>query len=231
MPQPTQRYQLKVTVDSPERLRFVPYGIELDFGRLLKDNGDDGHFDRFSVLVRKVNPQTGALDDVHFNLSDDFLVSGKGKVNWLIEDTAERDYIISYDTRERGPWPPPDYIGLVGNGDCLRFNDGKLHPLHVGMAANAVAVDWDGDGRTDIISTQIYSHTLGAPWFCIRLFLNEGTNDTPVHGEGIPLRFRDAEGFHVIESGYCLELCDWNDDGRMDLITFPYWGAELRFYR
>ena len=231
MSQPRQRYHLRLTIASPKRFRFVPYSIELDFDRLLKDKHDEGHFERFSVLVKKVNPKTAALEDVHFNLSDDFLVGNRGKVNWLIEDTAEREYLVFYDVRERGPWPPPAYIGLVGNGDCLRFNNGKLHSLHVGMSANAVAVDWDGDGRTDIISTQIYGHNLGSPWFCVRFFRNEGTDEKPVFGEGIPLRTRDRDEFRFCDSGYGLELCDWNRDRRPDLITMPYFGHELRFIR
>lgn len=226
-----QRYKLKVTIASPQRLRNVPYGVELDFDRLLKDKRDEGHFDRFSVLVRKVNPKTGALEEVHFNLSDDFLIGNKGKVNWLIEDTTEREYVIFYDVREPGPWPPPAYIGLVGNGDCLRFNDGKLHPLHVGMAANAVAVDWDGDGRTEIITSQIYGHTWKSPWFPIRMFRNEGTDDAPFYGEGIPLQALEDGELKFIRAAYGFEMYDWNADGLPDLVTFPYFGHELRFYR
>ena len=226
----TRHCQITVVIDTKERFQNVPFGVELDFDHLLEEHKVHGTFDRFSVRVRKRNPKTRQLEEVDFNLSDAFLIGNKGRVNWLIEDTNEREYVIFFDVKENGPFAPPQYIGLVGNGDCLRYNDGKLHPLHVGMHASAVAVDWDGDGKTDVLSPQIYSHTAESPWFCLRFFRNEGSNDKPFFGEGVPLRVWKDDQPRFIETGYALEILDWNNDGRLDVLTFPYTKKELSIY-
>lgn len=222
--------QIKVVIDTKEPLQNVPFGVELDFDQLLQERKVPGTFDRFSVLVKRRNAKNRQWEDVDFNLSDAFLTGPKGKVNWLIEDTNEKEYVIFFDVKEHGPFAPPKYIGLVGNGDCLRFNDEKLHPLHVGIHANALAVDWDGDGLTDVVSPQIYSHTTESPWFCLRFFPNEGSNNRPVFGEGIPLRVWKGDQARFIETGYALEILDWNNDGRLDVLTFPYTKKELSIY-
>lgn len=221
-----RRCQVKVVIESKERLRNVPYAVEFDFDQLLKDRKIEG-FDRFSVFVKKLNSKNKKSEDVAFYLSDEFLVGNKGKIHWLIEDTNDKDYVVFFGVKENGPFSPPRSVGLVGDGDCLRFNDGKTHPLHVGMHASATAIDWDGDGVTDIISPQIYSHTLESPWFCLRFFRNEGSNKKPVFGEGVPLRVWKGDKASFIETGYALEIIDWNNDGRPDVLTFPYTKKEL----
>jgi hypothetical protein len=152
-------------------------------------------------------------------------------VNWLIEDTDQKEYAILYDVKEHGPFAPPKYIGLVGNGDCLHYNDGKPHALHMGMSANPAAVDWDGDGRTDIISPQTYTFTRESPRFCLRFFKNEGTNEKPFFGEGIPLRVKTDSGYRFIECGLSIEIVDWDNDGRLDILTVPYLGGPISIYR
>jgi hypothetical protein len=227
---PQRAYGLRVSIESPERYRNVPYGIEVDFGKLLADQGATGTFDRFSVMVKKADRATGKLEDVNWNLSDAFLIGNAGRVNWLIDDTNEREYVIFYDVKEHGPWPPPAYVGLVGNGDCLHYNDGKPHPMHVGMSANAVAVDWDGDGVTDIISPQDYTFTRESPDFCVRFFRNEGTNDAPLFGDGIPLQARSAEGVSFVPGGLSIEVLDWDGDGLPDILSIPYGGGDITLF-
>lgn len=223
-------YNLKISIESQGHFKKVPYGIDIDFNKLLNDQQIKGAFDRNSVIVKKINPKTDKLDDVHFNLSESFLYSNSGRVSWLIDDTDEKDYVIFYDIKEHGPFSPPKYIGLVGNGDSLHFNDGKLHPLHQGMSANPIAVDWDGDGKTDLISPQIYTFTRESPRFCLRYFKNEGTNKKPYFGEGIPLRYKADDGYRFIECGLSVEVVDWNNDGLMDVLTVPYWGGAISVY-
>ena len=130
-----RHYRLTATIDSPKRYKNVPFSIAVDFAKMLEDQKVKGAFDRLSVIVKKVDAKSGKLEDVPYYLSEDFLVTNKGKVNWLIEDTEDKEYVIFYDVKEHGPFAPPEYVGLVGNGDSLRYNDGKLHPLFNGMNA------------------------------------------------------------------------------------------------
>jgi dienelactone hydrolase len=223
-------YRLKATIQSPERYKNVPYSIEVDFDKLLRDKNIKGTFDRHSVVVKKADAKTGDLHDVHYNLSSDFLMTNKGRVNWLIEDTNDREYVIFFDVKEHGPFSPPSYIGLVGNGDSLLYNDGKLHPLFVGMSANPVAVDWDGDGVTDILSTQNYGFTRGSPEHAVQFLKNEGTNERPVFGDGIHLRYEQGGKTHFLSAGLCIEAVDWNGDGRLDIVTNQYKGPAVAVF-
>jgi dienelactone hydrolase len=225
-----RRYSLRATIRSPERYKNVPYAVELDFGKLLADQQARGTFDRFSVVVKRLDSGSGKLHDVHYNLSDDFLMVNKGKVNWLIEDTNQGEYVIFYDVKEHGPFGPPAYIGLVGNGDCLHYNDGRLHPMFVGMSANPIAVDWDGDGVTDLLSTQNYGFTRGSPEHAVQFLRNEGSNERPIFGDGIHLRYWDHGQYHYIPAGMCIEIVDWNGDGLPDLLANQYMGPTITIY-
>ncbi len=225
-----RRYRLKVTIRSPERYQNVPYSIDLDFDKLLQDKKVEGSFDRHSVVIKRRDAGSKKLHDVHYNLSRDFLTANKGQVNWLIEDTNDSEYWIFYDLRENGPFSPPAYLGLVGNGDSLHYNDGKLHPLFVGMSANPVAVDWDGDGVTDILSTQNYGFTRGSPEHVIQYLRNEGTNERPVFGDGIHLCYQENGQSHFLPAGLCIDVIDWNGDGLLDVLANQYVGPTITVY-
>ena len=217
------KYSVNAQISCKQHLEYVPYSMDIDFGHLLQEKGAKGSFDRFSVQVKKIEKTTGELIDVAFSLSDEFLEGDKGKISWLIENTDDNQFRIFFDVKENGPFHPPSKIGIIGNGDCLRFNDGVLHPLFFGLSFNPVAIDWDGDGITDILFPQTYSLNIGSPWWTIRFFKNEGTNEQPIFGEGIPLKYRDADGsFKYIHPGLKIELVDWNNDGLMDIVAFPY---------
>lgn len=230
----TRRYWISVTVtqkESGETFRFVPYSVYVDFDQLFRERNIQGRFDRNSVCVKKLLPD-GQKETIQYNLSDEFLNSNTGKIYWLIETVGSEsvEFIIEYDSDELGSFEPPRTIGLVGVGDCLRFNDGKPHPLNVGMYANPIAIDWDGDGTVDIISSQVYSSTFGSPWHIVRFFRNEGSNKKPLFGEGIPLVALNGNATEVIHCGWCIELADINEDGLLDLIVYPYSGKELIVY-
>ena len=102
-----RHYRLHATIDAPKPYQNVPYSLELDFGARLKQQNVKGTFDRFSVIVKRRDASSGKLQDVHYNLCDDFLTADKGRVNWLIEDTKDREYVIFYDVKEHGPFLPP----------------------------------------------------------------------------------------------------------------------------
>ena len=94
---------------------------------------------------------------------------------------------------------------------------GGLDPLTAGMKNDQpIAVDWDGDGRTDILNRNLYSTAFGQPWWGIFFFRNTGTNAKPRYASSLRLTFdnRPIEDFY---SSY--QITDWNHDGHPDLLS------------
>lgn len=96
-------------------------------------------------------------------------------------------------------------------------------PLYGGSLTVPNVVDWDGDGRLDIVAGNSEGRLL--------FFRNDGTNDAPdfampeeVCAGGRPILLRP--GYHVVQGpfeaswGYlCPTVCDWNGDGLPDVIV------------
>ena len=109
----------------------------------------------------------------------------------------------------------------------LRTADGK--PLDIGWSAAPHAVDWDGDGLTDLL--------VGGEWNRVMFFRNQGSAGKPalesaglVHMEnGEPLEVpwapcpETAEHFTYTRDYYpVLETVDWDGDGDLDLLAGGY---------
>ncbi len=73
--------------------------------------------------------------------------------------------------------------------------------------ASPVVVDWNEDGRKDLL--------IGRSNGEIALFLNEGTNENPVFGKVIVLN----NGKLDVGSRASPDMADWNGDGKKDLIV------------
>jgi VCBS repeat protein len=88
--------------------------------------------------------------------------------------------------------PFPEHIPPVGVGDELLLNNVRWTPMRVpGMHPYPLAVDWDGDGRMDILSTSHYTNALDMPQAGVFVFRNIGSNAEPRFS--VPLRLH-AEG-------------------------------------
>ena len=83
----------------------------------------------------------------------------------------------------------------------LKLNEGELD---VGFFSSPAMVDWNGDGRKDLV--------VGEKEGGIYLFLNTGTNNMPSFsskGMKLPIKVKDyATPF----------IADWNSDGKFDVI-------------
>jgi FG-GAP-like repeat len=110
----------------------------------------------------------------------------------------------------------------------VRTADG--FPLDIGWSAAPHAVDWDGDGDTDLL--------VGGEWNRVVLFRNarDGKGEPLLENAGL-LRLANGEPFHVpwqpspeTEPSYTytkdyysvLETADWDDDGDLDLLAGGY---------
>jgi hypothetical protein len=114
-----------------------------------------------------------------------------------------------------GSWPGEVWFfrgqgdGKFAAGEQLKDQNGK--PLNAGSGSSVFAVDWDGDGRLDLL----LGNVLGEVYF----LPNEG-GKTPTFGAA---RRVEAAGQPLKVSGDAAPVAaDWDGDGRLDLIV----GAE-----
>lgn len=94
---------------------------------------------------------------------------------------------------------------------------GGLDPLTVGMKNDQpMAIDWDEDGRVDILQRNIYSTTFDQPWWGVFFFKNIGTNKNPRYAASKRLTLNQRP----IDDTYAsYQILDWNRDGHPDLLS------------
>jgi len=217
-------YRIRVDVpdDQAEREPFQPFTARLDFQRLLADSGVEHQLSPQSVVVARYDPDSGNQTMIPHLLSEDFHYASRGEISWVLSSPEHRRFVIYFDARkpERSnaePYPPQDYIALVGAGDNFRYNrpDG-LDPIH-SHAIMPISADFDGDGRVDLLARMSYGSTWRQPWFTVWFWRNVGTNEEPEYADFVYLR--DSDGA-PIDNGYNgIALYDWDSDGRPDLVT------------
>lgn len=92
-----------------------------------------------------------------------------------------------------------------------------LDPLAVGMKNDQpFAVDWDRDGRTDILQRNIYSTAFNEPWWGIYFFKNIGTEKHPRYAGSKRLTLN---GQPIADFYASYATLDWNKDGHLDLLS------------
>ncbi len=90
--------------------------------------------------------------------------------------------------------------------------------LDVGSRATPVVVDWNNDGKKDLLSGNSSGNIL--------LYLNVGSNAAPVFNTSTYLT---AGGSTIIHFESCCEVCDLDMDGKKDLLVGDYTG-NIYFY-
>ncbi len=104
-----------------------------------------------------------------------------GKVMWLVERAGTGRYDIYFDLVGKRRWPTRDRREPIGGGDAFFHNRPQgFDQLGVGMKNDQPMVgDWDGDGRIDLLTRNIYSSTYGEPWWGVYFWRNIGSNERP----------------------------------------------------
>jgi hypothetical protein len=182
---------------------------------------DVGAFDPDSIIVGGAQAQ----------ISESVEAGRPGTVSWLVPKAGS--YYVYFDRPGRKRWPARDRREPIGGGDAFFHNrpNGFDH-LGIGMKNDQpMAVDWDGDGRTDVLQRNIYSSTYGEPWWGVYFWRNIGTNAAPRFD-----RYRRlAVGGKWIDDLYgAYQLIDYDHDGHLDLLCGVGGGprrGELKVYR
>ena len=108
-------------------------------------------------------------------------------------------------------------VALNAQQPFLYNRDGGLDPLTVGMKNDQpIAIDWDEDGRTDILQRNLYSTTLDQPWWGIFFFKNIGTKANPRYAAAKRLTLN---GQPIDDQYASYQTLDWNHDGHPDLLS------------
>jgi hypothetical protein len=130
----------------------------------------------------------------------------------------------------------------TGSATSPRFGDGRFlldssgHALDAGISAAPLLVDWDGDGRKDLL--------VGTHWNRLLFFRNAGGHPVPgfdyrgvVEIEGRPLELpvepvagRPAGAF-VRDYYPVVTVGDWDGDGRPDLLAGGYLTGRIYVFR
>ena len=206
--------RVRVTVDTG-RVRRVPVTARMDLGRV----------DAGSIVV------IGERGTVASRVSESMERGEAGRVWWLAERSGAQEYFVYFNRGVARTFI--ERREAIGNGDNFFYNrkDG-FDPLAVGMKNDQpMAVDWDGDGRTDLLQRNLYSSTYGEPWWGLYFWKNIGTNEAPKFDRYVRL---EADG-KVIEDYYAsFQVVDQDGDGRLDILCGTGGGKErgrLKVYR
>ncbi|RJQ48982.1 MAG: PEP-CTERM sorting domain-containing protein [Nitrospiraceae bacterium] len=103
---------------------------------------------------------------------------------------------------------------VLDNGSFIQVNGINLD---IGNRAAPVVDDWNGDGKKDLI--------IGGFNGRINIYLNEGTDSSPVFNSSAKLQVGGAEYIVGVNSSRAApRIYDWNQDGKKDLLVGDYYG-------
>jgi hypothetical protein len=101
-------------------------------------------------------------------------------------------------------------VPLFTNGAKIQANGADLKINEQTNALSTFIVDWNNDGKKDLLLGTYY------PSY-IYLFLNTGSDSSPVFGSGNKLEF--ADNGMSINFGSSIFVVDWDNDGKKDVLV------------
>jgi hypothetical protein len=136
----------------------------------------------------------------------------QARVSWISQGPGT--YHVYFDTHGAGESERLAPPAMVGTGDRVTFGRaGVRGKLSVGLWAHPVALDFDGDGKIDLI-VGCPDHPYNGTW----LFRNIGSNEKPL--------FDRAEWLGPGRKD--LVAADFNGDGALDLVVSGGYFSDVR---
>ena len=221
---------VRLTVTSELPFANVPMDPAIDFGELIRQAGVDGALDPHSIAVVDLR----ANRPVPHAITEDFAYGDRGRVEWVIEDPARKEYEIRFEVvPRRPPLAPRAYTPRIGVGDLLRYNAGAPRP--VALIYPSRLVDLNGDGKRDLVGCWNYAYRPGWPWDGIVYYPRVGKAEDFEFGDLVRLRWVADESStdfrHFTRTYMHADLADFNGDGLADLVYSPSGGDRVYFYR
>ena len=221
--------RLPVTVTSPLVHSNVPMDPVIDFGAVIRKLNTLNVLDPSSIEV--VNLATGQRQQ--HACGSGFSYGDKGRIEWVIENPAHREYEIRFRViRKRPSLQTTTRTPLIGNGDLLRYNaDG---PRSIALFYAAGLVDLNGDQRPDLVGCWNYAYRPGEPWDGIICYPRRGAAKEFLFGELTQLRFIDpgetSNPQHFRHTYMAADFADFNQDGLVDLIWTRSGSGKAQFF-
>jgi len=204
---------------------------QVNFGTLLAALDSEEQFNHYSLRVEALDGAAAGQElpfrfERQFNASDQSYQT-TGRLIFTVPDSQATKFAVYFgpagrDAHEAEPVP------LIGDGDTLRLaSDGQT--TFPGLACYPCWVDFDGDGRHDLIGSDRYGTGALVTWF-----RNIGTENEPAFSEREIVHLQNVDGMDITNPnrGWLLTvaICDWDGDGKRDLLVGG-WCRYLTFHK
>ncbi len=206
--------------------------LPADFREWMDRVGDPAAFDQYTLEVRALDgAMAGAA--LPFRLDHRWNAATQryreaGSVNVAVSDPTTTEIAVRFGSGRGHGDATAHGSPVIGDGDVFRLaGDGRTNFSADG--AFPCIVDFDGDGRRDMIGSDRYGTGARVVWF-----RNVGRDGSPMFSqrETYPLQTVDGKDISNPNRGWMLTpvLCDWDGDGKSDLLVGG-WCRYLNFHK
>ena len=203
----------------------------LDFGLLAAALGEDTAFSQYSLRVEALDGASAA-QPLPFRFEPLFSprergYSTAGRLVFTAPDPSATRFAVYFGPEGRDPLKA-DPAPLIGDGDTLQLAGDGWTTFPVSSCYPCV-VDFDGDGRRDLVGSDRWGTGALVTWF-----RNIGTENDPAFSERETVHLQTVDGQDITNpnGGWLLTvaICDWDGDGKRDLLVGG-WCRYLTFHK